>query len=302
LTPAVRLYDRFWTPDEIRGDSDMLRGLYRDPTLFRVSARNVETPLHGGPLSLKMVTQGESLYRFERTALPVRPGQVLIVPSSARYSTEVAEAGAEIVTFYFPSAWVTDAASVLTWPAAALLDGREAGPQTLSDFPVHHRAVSPRLAGVLSQLACGGQGRLADLTMDALQETVRLSLEATGAIARAPASRPSVRRELFRRAAQVRTAIEANPERNDGLGELGRIACLSPFHLHRVFRAAFGETPAEMRRRLRIAQAQRLLATSGRPVAEIVRSVGYQNDSAFSRAFYVAVGVTPMAFRRAAGA
>jgi AraC-like DNA-binding protein len=159
----------------------------------------------------------------------------------------------------------------------------------------------PRVAEVLSRLPFAGETCLLDLTMEALHETVRLGLEAVGAIARAPASRPSVRRELFRRAAQVRTVIEAQPERNDGLDALGKIACLSPFHLHRAYRAAFGETPAQMRRRLRIAQAQRLLVTGARPIAEIAQSVGYHNCSAFSRTFSVAVGVTPMDFRRAAG-
>jgi AraC-like DNA-binding protein len=302
MTHATRLYDRFWTPDEIRNDGDMLRGLHREPTLFRVAARPAaETAPHAGPLSLKMVTRGESLYRFGRSALAVQPGQVLVVPPTARYSTGAAQAGADIVTFYFPSAWVADAVSALASTAGALLDGDQADAQVLDDFPAHHRATTPRLARLVSRLPRGGRSAGLDLTMDALEETVRLGLAAVGAIARVPAARASVRSELFRRAARGRSMIEAHPARDDTLSDLAKAACLSPFHFHRVFRAAFGETPVEMRRRLRMARAQTLLATGRQPIGEIARSVGFDNDAAFSRAFRASVGVPPTAFRRAAG-
>ena len=40
-----------------------------------------------------------------------------------------------------------------------------------------------------------------------------------------------------------------------GTGGVGRVACLSPFHFHRVFRGMVGETPLELTRRLRLERA-----------------------------------------------
>jgi hypothetical protein len=56
----LRLYDRFWTADEIRSAGEMVRTLHAEPTLFQVSARNAETVRHAGPLSLKMTRRGET--------------------------------------------------------------------------------------------------------------------------------------------------------------------------------------------------------------------------------------------------
>ena len=104
-----------------------------------------------------------------------------------------------------------------------------------------------------------------------------------------------------RRASLARDHVEQNLERDVALASLAKIACLSPFHLHRVFKAAFGETPAAMRRRRRIEQARGLLARTRRPVAEIARAVGFESESAFSRSFRALSGASPTAFRNAAG-
>ena len=298
MTHDVRLYDRFWTPDEIRSGGEMLRGLHRDPTLFRVSSRSSETAPHAGPLSLKMVRRGESVYRFGKAAFAVRPGAVLVVPPASRYSTHVADAGAEIVSFYFPDAWVADAVAALTLAGSAMLDNGGAETDRRLDFQAHQRPTGPRMDAILRRLSRSANlNAPVDLTLDALEEAVRLGLEAVGATANLPASRPSVRHELFRRAARARALIEQNPEQDDSLSALARAACLSPFHFQRVFRAAFRETPAEMRRRLRIEKAQTLLAAGRAPVAEIARAVGFDSDSSFSRAFRASVGTSPRAFR-----
>ncbi len=82
------------------------------------------------------------------------------------------------------------------------------------------------------------------------------------------------------------------------LTALAREAGLSRFHLLRLFKAAYGETPLKRLTRLRIEQARRLLSETRRPAIEIGIACGYDNPANFAAAFRRQVGVSPSAFRR----
>jgi AraC family transcriptional regulator len=82
------------------------------------------------------------------------------------------------------------------------------------------------------------------------------------------------------------------------IGELGRRACLSPLHFHRIFRGLAGETPAELHRRLRLERAAYRLATSDQPVTRLAFEAGYGTHESFTRAFAAAYGVSPSEFRK----
>jgi len=75
---------------------------------------------------------------------------------------------------------------------------------------------------------------------------------------------------------------------------------LSPWHLHRAFRAAFGETPHAYLTRVRIDRATRLLALTGRPVTEVCFEVGFTSLGSFSTLFKRHTGWSPAAYRRRA--
>jgi AraC family transcriptional regulator len=79
--------------------------------------------------------------------------------------------------------------------------------------------------------------------------------------------------------------------------ELGRRACLSPLHFHRIFRGLAGETPAELHRRLRLERAAYRLATSDQPVTRLAFEAGYATHESFTRAFAAAYGVSPSDLR-----
>jgi AraC-like DNA-binding protein len=75
-------------------------------------------------------------------------------------------------------------------------------------------------------------------------------------------------------------------------------AGLSPWHLLRSFRAAFGETPKEYLTRLRLKQAQHLLTISSRSVTEVCLDVGFSSLGTFSLLFKRHVGCSPREFRK----
>jgi AraC family transcriptional regulator len=81
------------------------------------------------------------------------------------------------------------------------------------------------------------------------------------------------------------------------LVHLADVACLSPYHFHRVYRAMQGETAAETVRRLRLHRAAVELIGGELPVARIARRAGYGGQEAFTRAFKTAYRVPPARYR-----
>lgn len=103
--------------------------------------------------------------------------------------------------------------------------------------------------------------------------------------------------DLFRRLCRARDRLHddsANPPR---LRELARFAGVSPFHLLRVFRACFGETPHEYVSRLRIERSKQLLR-AGHAVTEVCLEVGFTGLGSFSSRFKTEVGVSPSEYAR----
>jgi AraC family transcriptional regulator len=78
---------------------------------------------------------------------------------------------------------------------------------------------------------------------------------------------------------------------------LAEIACLSPYHWHRVYVAMRGETIAATIRRLRLQRAADRLANSDLPVAAIAERAGYSGPDPFARAFRETYGKTPADYR-----
>jgi AraC family transcriptional regulator len=83
------------------------------------------------------------------------------------------------------------------------------------------------------------------------------------------------------------------------LARMADVACMSPFHFHRIFHAMQGETTADTIRRLRLHRAAVELIAGERPVPRIARRAGYGSQQAFTRAFKAAYGVPPARYRAA---
>ena len=86
-------------------------------------------------------------------------------------------------------------------------------------------------------------------------------------------------------------------EEDIGMDRLAEVACLSPFHWHRIYTAMRGETLASTVKRLRLHRAADRLANSEMSVAEIAERAGYGSPEAFGRAFKEAYGKAPAGYR-----
>lgn len=110
-------------------------------------------------------------------------------------------------------------------------------------------------------------------------------------------NRAATTESYSRRLQRVAEHIWAHLDEPMDLAELAEIACFSPFHFHRIYRATMGETVAETLVRLRLMRAARQLAHEQVPIVEIARRAGYGSTAAFSRAFRASYGRPPSAFR-----
>ena len=84
-------------------------------------------------------------------------------------------------------------------------------------------------------------------------------------------------------------AIHAAEDPAPSLEALARLAHLSPFHFHRVYRLMTGETPAQTLRRLRLARS---LPTLENGVTAAAGAAGYASSAAYTRALKGETGMT----------
>jgi AraC family transcriptional regulator len=96
----------------------------------------------------------------------------------------------------------------------------------------------------------------------------------------------------------TREILDADPARDVSLAAIAAEVGVAPVRLARAFRRAYGESPGEYVRRLRIRVACERLRDPRVSLVELAASLGFADQSHFTRVFRKLVGVTPGAWRR----
>jgi AraC family transcriptional regulator len=104
---------------------------------------------------------------------------------------------------------------------------------------------------------------------------------------------PNTRETYRHRILRVQLFIQEHLADDLSLETLARVAHLSPYHFHRIFRAFVGEAVGGYVRRLRLERGVLLLRSSSRTVLEVALEAGYGSHEAFARAFKERFGITP---------
>jgi AraC-like DNA-binding protein len=107
--------------------------------------------------------------------------------------------------------------------------------------------------------------------------------------------------DTFKRCAleRARACLQERFNESVSLDELSAVAGLSRFHLLRAFKKRFGVPPHTYQLHARIARA-RVLLQKGVSPADTASSVGFADQSHFTRHFKRILGVTPGQYARAA--
>jgi len=109
----------------------------------------------------------------------------------------------------------------------------------------------------------------------------------------------STRSEYATRMNRVVDHIQSHLADPLDLEDLAAVACFSPFHFHRIFRAWMGETLQSFVHRLRLERAAQLLVfDQRRSISDIAAECGFSSSGAFARAFRQAFATTAGEWRK----
>lgn len=103
--------------------------------------------------------------------------------------------------------------------------------------------------------------------------------------------------DMNRRLLRARDAMDRSYAEPLDVRAVAAVACISPAHFSRSFRAVFGETPHRYLQRRRVERSMFLLRETDRSVTQICFDVGFTSLGTFSRTFRVIVGETPSGYR-----
>ena len=256
-----------------------------------------------GPLSIKSIVRGQATWSTHEGRFVLDADSILLVNNRQPY-TILIDSPRPVVTFclFFRDGLVEDAWRCHTSGARELLDDPLKSPPPGGFFERMHPKqgdLAAVLAAMHRDVASGTatEESLEDGFHHAARELLNFRKELRSAVSRVPATRAATRVEILRRLTLARSIIEESIGEPLNLQTIAAGACLSPYHLHRLFTRVFGETPHSYAVRRRMDRARRLLAQTDKPVTEICFESGYQSLGSFSTLFRKQSGCSPQQFR-----
>lgn len=109
---------------------------------------------------------------------------------------------------------------------------------------------------------------------------------------RAPGDRSKIPASLLPSLEKLEDDLQQTP------ASLAEIAGLSSVRFARLIRRIFRLTPSQLITQARLATASEMLRNGNASIIEVAHACGFSDQSAFTRAFRGATGVTPTQFRR----
>lgn len=97
---------------------------------------------------------------------------------------------------------------------------------------------------------------------------------------------------------RVQAFLDSHIGESFTLADIAAAACISRFHFARMFRLSLGKSPMEYALGLRIAQAKTMLLQSDLKISTIAATLGFCDQSHFTRSFRRVTGTSPRQFAR----
>jgi AraC-like DNA-binding protein len=189
--------------------------------------------------------------------------------------------------------------------AALLADasGRPAGLPLFAEPVLSNQVLAASLRRLHRALTGGAPAlRRDELLTATVRLATRLAAAGRGRALAGADGRAALGRHGARPVAQrARELIAARHLDDLTAADLAAAAGCSRFAVHRAFTAAYGMTPSDYQRQLRLRAARRLIA-AGTPIGEAAARAGFADQAHLSRWFSRCYGITPGRYQQAAPA
>ena len=226
-----------------------------------------DQPARNGFWVVNLISEGGGVLHILGREFPFSPGCALVVPAGVAHRYAFASPTRKTYAHFHaapaagtaPMAVVQDLGPRSQWFRETILEAR----RVVADEPERATAMLWNLLWALTAGPAGGP---------------------------LPAPHPVIRGLLDHLAEHLADPLDP--------GALARRLGVSPTHLNRLCREAFGAPLAAHVRRCRVARAQHLLCDTSRAVAGIAAEVGYPDLQHFNKLLRAATGMAPRELRR----
>jgi len=247
---------------------------------------------------------GEEVYGFNGLQKSVRPGQFLILNNDQPYSSRIntSEKIKSLSIFFrkeFAAAVFQDATQ---WEETSLDNPFEIRTPALEFFQTLYsldESFQKLLVGLITRL---DSREYANHEVDEdlvllLHHLVRIHKSEVYRSGRVDAIKSGTKAEIYKRLCIAKDLLHSIFMHKVDLSLVSHAACLSVPQLIRQFKSVFQTTPHQYLMHVRLDHGARLLKTTDKPITEIAIASGFENSSAFCRAFKTEYGMTPLALR-----
>jgi AraC-like DNA-binding protein len=271
------------------------------------SIREVDMTLDTTRFQICMPVRGAEPYRVDGKRYEVSPSEYFILNTyqHARAEAESRE-GIDGLCIYLTRSTLQEVADALGMPVVKKLDSPYELSWQQQDFIIKNYRLSENefgryLQSVKHWLTQPGNYSITDwpafyysLAEQFLRAHMKIGLQ----LQSIPAQHAATREEAYRRLAQAHAYLQENYGEPLSLDEISRAAHLSKYHLVRLYRQVYGQTPYQAVLRLRIEKAKQMLLEAYSPT-EIAYRLSFSDRRAFSKVFKKFTGLPPSLYARA---
>ena len=263
----------------------------------RTHTRYTEFPAHKhNYVEMMIVLSGTIKHKIEGEAVTLQPGEILILNKHISHSIEKAEKNDIGVNIIMSDGFIGSVAAELAGTVFSSLvkenqkpDGE---PMYLCFKSGGRKYIDNVIENLLFELT-SEQPKISVMTKTVSLLLNYLSIEHTELLISGSLSHDKDTKRRMEIIAYVK-----NNFRTASLDELSEQLYLTAPHLSKITKEYFGKNFKELVVEERMERAKELFTESSVPVGDVIRSVGYENESYFHREFKKRYGSTPLEFRR----
>jgi AraC family transcriptional regulator len=271
--------------------------------IFNARSPEIYCDNHVGCLSIKTILAGEEWYTVGGRQIAINPGQFLILNDAQNYSYRIQKGNAHSLSVFFQKDFAASVFNDMLHPEEQLLDDPSRRHTPAPEFFQTLHAIEPdltkRLTVLTTRLDTYGDdsNRTDEELVFLLQYLLRIFRRDRQLSRQVDAAKPSTQKEIYKRLCIAKDVLHTYYKEPVDLSQLSAHACLSTPQLIRQFKSVFGRTPYQYLIDIRLHHAAHLLVQTAEDIRDITWASGFNDPSAFCRAFRTRYGTSPGQFR-----